>query len=122
MKYCSHCGAEVEDNTQICLNCGCMVEGQFPIYGARSKLNVCALVGFILSVASLVFSYLGLLFNLAGLIVSIVGLVQINKKGGRGKGFAIAGICVGAVLLFFSTLIWSLLIWLVRAIERNGGL
>ena len=25
MKYCSHCGKEVQDNAEICMNCGCNV-------------------------------------------------------------------------------------------------
>lgn len=28
MKYCTHCGAEVLDEAEICVNCGCRVESQ----------------------------------------------------------------------------------------------
>lgn len=28
MKYCTHCGSEVLDEAEICVNCGCRVESQ----------------------------------------------------------------------------------------------
>lgn len=33
MKYCTHCGAEIDDNAVICLNCGCAVnQPRQPLY------------------------------------------------------------------------------------------
>lgn len=26
--YCSHCGKEVNENAEICMNCGCRVQGE----------------------------------------------------------------------------------------------
>ena len=121
MKYCSHCGTEVDDNAQICLNCGCMVDAS-PVLAAKTNLNACSLIGFILSTASIVLSYFGMPITLAGIIVSIVGLVQTNRKGERGKSFAIAGICIGAVLLLIYLNIWLFFVWIGNVITRNGGL
>lgn len=28
MKYCQHCGAEINENAAICLKCGCSVQSQ----------------------------------------------------------------------------------------------
>lgn len=49
--------------------------------------NACAIVGFIFS----------FFIALVGLIVSIVGLSQIKKRGGKGKGLAIAGIVISII-------------------------
>lgn len=67
----------------------------------KESYNMLGLVGFIVSCASMLLNFFGLV-GLAGTIMSIVGLVQINRDGGKGKGLAIAGICVGGV----STLIF----------------
>ena len=105
MKYCAHCGNQLLDQAVICPKCGCATE-----YSTSdeisAKYNVCSIVGFVISLASIVFTYFGLIGNITGLVLSIVGLVQINKRGERGRGFAIAGICIGAILSVFWILIW----------------
>ena len=67
------------------------------------RMNVLALIGFALSVLGLLFgasTWIGLIFiiliSVAGLVCSSLGLVQC-KRGANGKGFAIAGIVLGAV-------------------------
>ena len=57
MKYCSHCGKEVDDNAYVCPNCGCKVQKD-----TDGNLSVISIVGF-------VFAFL---IPLIGLIVSIV--------------------------------------------------
>lgn len=99
MKFCTHCGAEILDEAAICTKCGCPVDSTTANTTSKPKLNVLALVGFILSLGSLILYYFGILTAIAGIICSIVGLVQVNRRGERGKGFAIAGISVGAALL-----------------------
>ena len=113
MKYCTHCGAEIMDDAVICTKCGCWINNTTtsPIR-QNVKTNVCALVGFILSLASIVFivNFMGLL-ALAGMIVSIVGLVQLVKNSEqKGRGYAIAGVSVGACLFLFGVLIWLFLL------------
>ncbi|RSX50985.1 hypothetical protein D2E25_1921 [Bifidobacterium goeldii] len=63
-----------------------------PYQQHNDSWNVCAIVGF-------VFSFL---IALVGLIVSIVGLNQIKKRGGKGKGLAIAGIVISTLSLLLS--------------------
>ena len=115
MKYCTHCGAEILEEAVICTKCGCWVEqknqqGVSPLRGAvqNAKLNVCAIVGFILSMASIVFvvNFMGFL-ALAGMIVSVVGLTQIKNAEQKGKGYAVAGIIVGACLFLFGVSVWA---------------
>lgn len=116
MKYCAHCGAELVDEAVICTKCGCWTNdnGQ-PIETSKPKLNVLALIGFILSLVSIlvmVFAvgladesdsaiFIGLPFAIAGLVCSIIGLIKLKRNKQRGMGFAIAGIVVGAIVGVF---------------------
>ncbi len=78
-----------------------------------------------LAIASLVLGCLGLLTcgitSLVGLVLGIVALVRINKSGGRvrGKGLAIAGTIVSAVLLLVMPIAAAMLLpRLVRDTHR----
>ena len=64
------------------------------------KTNVMAIVGFIFA----------FLLPLVGFILSIIGLVQINKKGQKGKGLAIAGIIVSVFVAIFHAIITAIII------------
>jgi hypothetical protein len=75
-------------------------------------INTMALVGFILSMSS----FLLVITGLPGLIVSIIGLKQINEGRGEGKGFAIAGIVVGALYTMLVLLYAALIAFEVFAI------
>lgn len=109
MKYCTHCGAELLDEAVICPKCGCWVNSASKPSGqSKAKTNACAIVGFILSMVSILFvtSFWNLM-ALAGLIVSGVGLRQLVKNDEqKGKGFAISGVVVGAFLLLLTLFIW----------------
>ena len=37
MKICVHCGKEVSDNVEICMNCGCMADNKITITIEREK-------------------------------------------------------------------------------------
>ena len=110
MKYCTHCGAEINDEAVICIKCGCWIGA--PVANAvpqKGKMNICALVGFILSMVSVIVFFIDImgLLALAGMIVSIVGLTQLTiKTEQRGKGFAIAGLVVGACFFVFGVIFW----------------
>lgn len=106
MKFCEHCGAELVDDALICVKCGCPTTSTTVIDANKTKLNAVALVGFILSMVSLLLPYIGVVTALAGMICSIIGLVHVKRKNERGKGFAIAGISVGAALFAFWLIIW----------------
>ena len=112
MKYCTHCGAELLDEAVLCPKCGCLVNEEksaAPVEVQQaSRISVCALIGFIMSMVSIVFVFniFGMI-SIAGVVLSSIGLSQIN--GGvkyRGKGFAIAGIVVSAVMFFVGLSFW----------------
>ena len=112
MKYCTHCGAELLDEAVICPKCGCWADPLRRLTAQQNpKLNVCALIGFIFSLVSVIVfvNIIGLL-ALAALILSIVGLTQINRNNDRGKGLAIAGIVISACAFLFGMVIWMSII------------
>lgn len=63
MKYCSHCGAEIEDDAVICVNCGCATnDGKSKVKEGNSSMGKIALVfmiiGCVFSPLSGLYSYL----------------------------------------------------------------
>ena len=88
MKYCEKCGNELFDEAVICPKCGCAVRYEKPQKTGEpsARINVCALVGFILSLVSVIsiFNVLGFL-AIAGFVNSVIGLVNCTKKKQRGK-------------------------------------
>ncbi len=109
MKYCEKCGNELFDEAVICPKCGCAVRYEKPQKTGEpsARINVCALVGFILSLVSVIsiFNVLGFL-AIAGFVNSVIGLVNCTKKKQRGKGFAIAGIVVGVIFGVIGLFAW----------------
>ena len=105
MKYCPNCGSQIDDSAQFCNICGTKLVQQPPVqnqnaynYGynpnyqsnvvtPQKGVNVNAIIGFVTSLS----------FYPVGLVFSIIGLVD-SKKTGHGKGLAIAGIIIAAIL------------------------
>lgn len=65
----------------------------------NAKYNGLSIAGFCVSCAAIFFNRtLFGLAGIAGLILSLIGLRQCNACGDKGRGLAIAGIVIGAVL------------------------
>jgi len=110
-KYCSGCGKELEENEKVCKNCGKNVEtinqtvlSQTTTNNSK-KTNGFAIAGFVISIVSIFCCGLP---SWLGLVFSIIGLVNANKGEGEGKGFAIAGIVISAILLVLLIALYSL--------------
>lgn len=108
MKYCPNCGKEVMENSNFCNGCGKnLVENSSVainnVQTNTSNTNGVAIAGFVVSLVS-VLCCGGTSF--IGLILSIIGLVQSKKKEGNGKGLAIAGIIISAILLILLILLY----------------
>ena len=76
-----------------------------------ANYNGLSIAGFSLSCAAIISNIL--LFGLpgiVGLILSIVGLCQCNKRSEKGRGLAIAGIAIGAVLTLLMIFVYAGLI------------
>lgn len=71
MKYCSNCGAQLEDNATFCVNCGCSAGygGVYPNPNYSEKKSD------IWATLATVFSWLSIIITFApGLAFSIVGM------------------------------------------------
>lgn len=117
--YCKTCGKEINENAVVCVNCGVLLDNATleQINGQKEskKTNVCALVGFILSLVGFELGIYVSPLIVAGFILSIIGLTQY-KKTGVGKGFAIAGIAISAsafalYFIIFMSLMFSACWW-----------
>ena len=106
--YCYKCGREIEENVSNCPFCGAKqgMHHEEEVHKQAEKFNVLCIVGFALSISSVVLSF-SFLTSLAGLIVSIVGVIDCNKKHERGRVFGIIGIVIGAIGLIFWLFIFS---------------
>jgi hypothetical protein len=77
---------------------------------AEQKWNVLAIVSFVISI---------LQFNVIAIILGAIALSQIKKTGEKGRGFALAGIIIGAVTIVFYIVLF-IVIFAVAASSGGG--
>lgn len=75
-----------------------------------ANYNGLSIAGFSLSCAAIIFNFFFGLPGIVGLILSIIGLCQCNKRSEKGRGLAIAGIVIGAVLTLLMIFVYAGLI------------
>lgn len=86
--YCKSCGSQLDDEAVVCPYCGVATGVNQPAQTHSNETNTLAIVGFVLSFFT----------ALIGLIISAIALHKAKTEyNGNGKGFAIAGIVIGAV-------------------------
>ena len=113
-KFCTNCGNELREGDKACSNCGTMVDGSnTPSAPTQTVVNVqqvpskqtngMAVAGFVVSLVSSLLCCGS--FNFISLILSIIGLTQAKKMNGSGKGLAIAGIIISAIVMVILLLI-----------------
>ena len=93
-KFCANCGKELNENQDICTNCGTIIKN------VERDSDKKANVGLILGLISIV----AWILPLAGYPVSICGIVFSSKglKSKTEKGKAIAGLVLSIVFLVFT--------------------
>lgn len=108
--YCLKCGADNPDDAQLCSSCGQVLtnvtsKSPTPI----PKTSGLATAAFVLAVLS---PFSCMMTALPAIILGIVALVKISRSIGqlKGKGLAIAGICLPAVLLPLVSLLFGILL------------
>ena len=107
--YCKHCGNIINDETKFCPNCGgkqmeknSTVEPPMPVENKPSS-NAFAIVGFVISLISLLLNFLGLV-GIAAVIVSVLGLIKVDAYNGHGKSMSIVGIVIGGISILYGFL------------------
>ncbi len=112
--YCSKCGKEILDEAVICPHCGCAVASEEKKEVTETtKANVFCIIGFVLSLVSLLIALYGAV-AIAGMVLSIIGVVQANKKGEKLKGLGIAGIVISAGSLVYTFMVLTFLADLIE--------
>ena len=96
MKYCAHCGKEIDDNAVVCPQCGVVTDKEK--LQPKSQTNTLSIVGFIFS----------FLIALVGLICSILGYRKAPELNGSGKGLALAGIIISICNMVLGVILVSL--------------
>ena len=92
--YCKNCGKEIDDNAYVCIHCGALVNENKAT--KNGKLNIFALVGFILS----------FFFSVPGLVLSIIGYQKADTDyDGNMKNYAKAGIIISIVAFAISVIL-----------------
>lgn len=96
-KFCRNCGKELNDEQNVCLNCGVTVNGVAKI---DNKIDKNATAGFILGLCSI----LAWLIPLFGYPVCICGIIFSAKglKSQINKSKAITGLVLSIVFLVFT--------------------
>ena len=69
-------------------------------YPVKRKFSALAIIGFVTSIFSLALNVW--FVGLGTTALSLVGLLKCNKTNEKGRGLAIAGICIGGISTLFS--------------------
>jgi len=116
-KFCTNCGSELKEGQVFCTNCG-KKDGEEVkntttnvsnnnvsnnVNNVNEPTNGLAIAGFVTSLVSTLLCC-GM-FNIVGLVLSIIGLIKAKDYNGKGKGLAIAGIVICAVVLVLSIIV-----------------
>jgi len=101
--YCSKCGAENTEDVKLCSACGEVLMSQSTEAQPNAKTSGLAITSLVLGILSICCM---IVTAVPAIIFGIVSLVKINKSNGqlKGKGLAIAGISVSAVILVISVI------------------
>ena len=111
-KKCSSCGGTISNDAKFCKNCGEKINNEEtvqtiePATVEKVPVNGLSIAGFVLALISLICCGLT---SPIGLILSIIGLVKGEEEDRTGKGLAIAGIIISAIMIIF--FIISIILW-----------
>lgn len=87
MRYCSHCGKEIMDETILCPHCGCAVEGKISFSNEPDE-------------PSLGLNIVGLCFPIIGLILFLLYHDRTPRKAHAIGLFSLIGFVIGCISWF----------------------
>ncbi len=118
--YCLNCGKEIKEGSGFCPYCGAPQNGapvsqNYEVPQSESPqpenpqntnrpYNVLCIVGFAVSLISLILSFYGIV-GIAGIVISVIGLVNCRQNNQRGTVFAIVGIVIGTLSILYSAIV-----------------
>lgn len=115
MKYCSKCGKEVNDDADVCLNCGCIVKDKPAVSSApvgQLKTNRGLLKFILLSMIT---------FGIYGLVVMSAVSTDINTIASRYDGKKTMHYCLVVFIFSWLTLGIVPLVWSHKISNRIGN-
>lgn len=107
--YCKNCGKMIDEKTDYCPHCGVAQKDESSqsipprAIGEKSSDNTLAVLGFVISLISLILNFFGLV-GIAAVIISVLGLIKVETYNGKGKSMAIIGIAIGVFSIFYGLL------------------
>ena len=107
MKFCTHCGSEINDNAVLCIKCGCSVEcknANNPILHSESKVSASLILGIVGIVFAWLFALVGHIASIVGIILGIKEYRETQKMTGLvlsiiGEACSVFSSIIGAVAL-----------------------
>lgn len=112
MKYCSKCGAQVNEEAVVCVSCGCRVEGNQPVRpGVKLKTNRGLVKYILLSLIT---------FGIYGLVVMSAVSTDINLIASRNDGKKTMHYCLVAFIFSWLTLGIVPFVWYHKISSRIG--
>lgn len=111
MKYCTHCGKEVNENAEICMNCGCRVAPK-AVPAKQLKTNRGLLKYILLSMITL---------GIYGLVVMSAVSTDINLIASRYDGKKTMHYCLVVFIFSWLTLGIVPLVWFHKISKRIGA-
>ena len=109
MAYCRFCGANVEDNTEICMKCGCRVKKNPTQFNQSKILRLMALVFMIITCIALVI----VAFALWGIILLVDNYVSIIEIMFDPMSVSYSDSTIKTVGMIISALPLMVLIWAI---------
>lgn len=104
MKFCTHCGAEINEEAEICVKCGCRVEEKKPSRPLAQLKTNRSLVKFIL-LSLITFGIYGLVV-LSG-VSSDINLIASRYDGKKTMHFCLVTFIFAPLTLGIVPLVWN---------------
>jgi hypothetical protein len=116
MKYCSHCGAEIDDNAVVCPKCGCQVS---PIVATDNSVSLNSSVRG-LAIASLILTIIAATWPV-GVILAIVAKATDKSVGKRDSKCATAALIIALIEIILAIII-TIIVVMVEVAAANNNL